>query len=321
MTGSHTHHHHHAHHDHHAHHHHHHHGAHGDGPDHGRAFAIGIILNLGFVVVEGVAGLLGNSMALLADAGHNLSDVLGLVLAWGAHVLSRLPPTPRFTYGFQRSSILAALTNAILLMGACGAIAWEALRRLADPPAVMGTTMILVAGIGIVINAATAMLFARGRQGDVNIRGAFLHMAADALVSAGVVVAGLLVLYTGSGWIDPVASLLVVLVIVIGTFGLLRDSLGLALDAVPASVDPEALARRLSGLPGVVDVHHVHIWPMSTSTCALTAHLVIPAGHPGDAFLETAHALVEQEFGIAHATFQIEQEGRDAIVGEICRLR
>ena len=292
----------------HAHHHHSHdhHDPHAHPTDYGRAFAIGIALNMLFVVIEGVAGFLGNSVALLADAGHNLSDVLGLALAWGAHALSRLPPTRRFTYGFQRSSILAALTNAILLMVACGAITLESVRRLADPPPVMGTTMMIVAGIGIAVNALTAMLFARGRKGDINIRGAFMHMAADALVSAAVVVAGALVIYTGREWIDPVTSLAVVLVIVVGTWGLLRDSLGLALDAVPSSIDPEAVSKRLRALGGVDDVHHLHIWPISTSAYALTAHLVMSAGHPGDGFLRTARAMIESEFGIEHATLQVE---------------
>ena len=297
-------------HDHH-HHGHDHHDHHAHPVDYGRAFALGIGLNLLFVVIEGVAGLMGNSVALLADAGHNLSDVLGLALAWGAHALSRLPPTRRFTYGFQRSSILAALTNAILLLVACGAITWESLRRLADPPTVMGTTMMIVAGIGIVVNGLTAMLFVRGHSADLNIRGAFLHMAGDALVSAGVVIAGALVVYTGREWIDPVASLIVVVVIVIGTWGLLRDSLGLALDAVPPSIDPDAVSRRLRELGGVGDVHHVHIWPISTTANALTAHLVMPGGHPGDSFLSAVRDLVETEFGIHHATLQVE-------TGETC---
>lgn len=276
------------------------------GGDFGRAFGIGIALNLAFVVIEATAGIIGNSMALLADAGHNLSDVLGLVLAWGAHLLSRRPPTARFTYGLQGTSILAALGNAILLMVACGAIAWEALRRMADPPAVMGGTMIAVAAVGILINAATAMLFARGRKGDLNIRGAFLHMVADALVSAGVVIAGILVLVTGKEWIDPVTSLVVVAVIMIGTWELLRDSLGLALNAVPQAIDMQSVSARLAALKGVAAVHHIHIWPMSTTASALTAHLVMPGGHPGDAFLADAAHLVEHEFGISHATLQVE---------------
>ncbi|MGE0773793.1 MAG: cation diffusion facilitator family transporter [Sphingomonadaceae bacterium] len=285
--------------------HHHHHPKPGEA-DFGKAFAVGIALNLVFVVVEAAAGFFGNSMALLADAGHNLSDVLGLMLAWAAHLLSKRPPTRRFTYGLQGSSILAALGNAILLMVACGAIAWEAIRRMAEPPEVMGVTMIIVAGIGILINAATALLFARGRKGDLNIRGAFLHMIADAVVSAGVVVAGVLVLLTGLEWIDPVTSLVIVAVIIVGTWSLFRDSLGLALNAVPAEIDPEAVTGRLARLPGVSAVHHLHIWPMSTTANALTAHLVMPGGHPGDAFLADAAHLVEHEFGIGHATLQVE---------------
>jgi len=276
------------------------------GGDFGRAFGLAIFLNLSFVTIEGIAGIVGNSMALLADAGHNLSDVLGLALAWAAHLLSRRPPTRRFTYGLQGSSILAALANAILLMVACGAIAWEAVRRLADPPAVMGTTMMIVAAIGILINGATALLFARGRKGDLNIRGAFLHMLADALVSAGVVLAGLLIVGTGWEWIDPVTSLVIVAIIMLGTWGLFRDSLGLALNAVPPTIDPDAVTARLAALDGVAAVHHLHVWPMSTTAYALTAHLVMPAGHPGDAFLAEATHLVEHEFGIGHATLQVE---------------
>lgn len=274
--------------------------------DFGRAFGIGIALNLAFVAVEAAAGFVGNSMALLADAGHNLSDVLGLALAWAAHILSQRPPTRRFTYGLQGSSILAALGNAILLLVACGAIGWEAIRRMSVPPEVMGGTMIVVAAIGILINGATALLFVSGRKGDLNIKGAFLHMVADALVSAGVVVAGALVLFSGLTWIDPVTSLIVVVVIMAGTWGLFRDSLGLALNAVPAAIDPEAVARALAGMAGVSAVHHLHIWPTSTTASALTAHLVMPGGHPGDAFLAEAAHLVEHEYGIGHATLQVE---------------
>ncbi len=292
-----------------AHHHDDHHGHHHGVPgkmDFGRAFGIGIALNLAFVAVEAAAGFVGNSMALLADAGHNLSDVLGLALAWAAHVLSQRPPTRRFTYGLQGSSILAALGNAILLLVACGAIAWEAIRRMSDPPEVMGGTMIVVAAIGILINGATALLFVSGRKGDLNIKGAFLHMVADALVSAGVVVAGVLVLLTSLEWIDPVTSLIVVVVIMAGTWGLFRDSLGLALNAVPAAIDPEAVTQTLAGMAGVSAVHHLHIWPTSTTASALTAHLVMPGGHPGDAFLAEAAHLVAHEYGIGHATLQVE---------------
>lgn len=274
--------------------------------DYGRSFGFGIALNIAFVLVEAAAGLLGNSMALLADAGHNLSDVLGLALAWGAYHLAKRPPTPRYTYGLQGSSILAALTNAILLLLACGAITWESIRRLVDPPPVTGMTMIAVAAIGILINAATALLFARGRKGDLNVRGAFLHMIADAVVSAGVVAAGIIVSLTGLEWIDPAMSLVIVVVIVAGTWGLFRDSLGLALNAVPPAINPDAVSERLRGLAGVTAVHHLHIWPMSTTANALTAHLVMPGGHPGDAFLADAAHAIEHDFGIAHATFQVE---------------
>lgn len=301
----------------HGHHQGHHHGGLESGEvDFGRAFVIGIALNVAFVVIEATAGIIGNSMALLADAGHNLSDVLGLALAWGAHLLSRKPPTRRFTYGLQGSSILAALGNAVLLMVACGAIAWEAIRRLASPPEVMGGTMIAVATAGILINAATAMLFARGRKGDLNIRGAFLHMVADALVSAGVVVAGVLVLFTGFAWLDPVTSLVIVVVIVVSTWGLFRDSLGMALNAVPQAIDMDAVSNRLAALEGVAAVHHIHIWPMSTTASALTAHLVMPGGHPGDSFLAEVTHMIEHEFGIGHATFQVELGG--PCVGEQC---
>jgi cobalt-zinc-cadmium efflux system protein len=285
---------------------HHHHGGGASGGDFGRAFGIGITLNLAFVVVEAAAGFVGNSMALLADAGHNLSDVLGLALAWGAHLLSQRPPTRRFTYGYQGSSILAALGNAILLMVACGAIAWEAVRRIGNPPEVLGGTMMAVAAVGILVNGATAWLFARGRKGDLNIRGAFLHMVADALVSAGVVLAGAVVVFTGMEWIDPATSLIVVAVIIFGTWGLFRDSLGLALHAVPQAIDPDAVEKKLTALDGVSAVHHIHIWPMSTTAYALTAHLVMPAGHPGDSFLAGAAHMVEHDFGIGHATFQVE---------------
>ena len=287
-------------------HHHSHAEAHHAPIDYGRAFGFGIALNIAFVLVEAAAGLLGNSMALLADAGHNLSDVLGLALAWGAYHLAKRPPTRRYTYGLQGSSILAALTNAILLLLACGAITWESIRRLVDPPPVTSMTMIAVATIGILINAATALLFARGRKGDLNIRGAFLHMIADAVVSAGVVAAGIIVSLTGLEWIDPAMSLVIVVVIVAGTWGLFRDSLGLALNAVPPAINPDAVSEKLRGLAGVTAVHHLHIWPMSTTANALTAHLVMPGGHPGDAFLADAAHTIEHDFGIAHAPFQVE---------------
>ena len=289
---------------HHDHDHHHHHAAPSSG--HGRAFALGVILNTGFVVLEAVMGIVSGSMALVADAGHNLSDVLGLLIAWAASILAARPPSERFTYGFKSSSILAALANASLLLVALGAILVETLRRLGDPPPVAGGTMIAVAAAGIVVNGATALLFMRGRKTDLNIRGAFLHMAADAAVCAGVVIAGVLVVLTGKAWIDPVTGLAIVAVIAWGTWGLLKDALKMALLAVPEGIDEAAVRAFLSARPGVSAVHDLHIWPMSTTETALTAHLVIPAGHPGDGFLhDLAHDL-EHDFGIGHATVQVE---------------
>ncbi|MDP3674032.1 MAG: cation diffusion facilitator family transporter [Novosphingobium sp.] len=284
--------------------HHHHHARPPAG--HGRAFALGVVLNTAFVVIEATAGIVSGSMALVADAGHNLSDVLGLLVAWGASVLAARPPSERFTYGFKSSSILAALANAALLLVALGAILVETLRRLSDPQPVAGWTMIAVASVGIVINTATALLFLRGRKTDLNIRGAFLHMAADAAVSAGVVIAGVLVLWTGKAWIDPATSLVIVAVIAWGTWGLLKDALKMALLAVPEGIDEAAVRAFLAARPGVSAVHDLHIWPMSTTETALTAHLVIPGGHPGDGFLhELAHDLAH-DFGIGHATVQVE---------------
>lgn len=292
----------------HGHHGHGHHGhghGHGHAPDHGRAFAIGVVLNLAFVVVEATYGFLSGSMALVADAGHNLSDVLGLLLAWGAATAARRPASGRYTYGFKSSTILAAMANAGLLLVAIGAILFETLNRFAEPPPVQGRTMIMVAGIGIVINAATALMFIRGRHGDLNIRGAFLHMAADALVSLGVVVAGIAILLTGAQWIDPVTSLVIVAVIAWGTWGLLRDSVKMGLLAVPDSIDDAAVRAYLAALPGVTAIHDLHIWPMSTTETALTAHLIMPGGHPGDAFLhQIAHDL-DHRFAIDHATIQV----------------
>jgi cobalt-zinc-cadmium efflux system protein len=297
----------------HGHDHGHHHG-HGHGPgghhhapaDFGRAFAIGIALNVGFVVVEGLYGFAANSTALLADAGHNLSDVLGLVVAWIAAGLAKRPPTARLTYGLRGSSILAALANAVLLLIACGAILLEAVQRLRDPEPVATTTIMVVALIGIGINGFTAWLFAAGRADDLNIRGAFLHMAADAAVSAGVVVSALLIARTGWTWLDPLTSIGIVVVIVWGTWGLLRDSTAMSLAAVPPGIDPAEVRRWLAARPGVAAVHDLHIWPMSTTETALTAHLVMPAGHPGDGFLLDTCAGLAARFRIAHPTLQIE---------------
>lgn len=274
--------------------------------DFGRAFAIGATLNVGFIVVEAVYGVLANSTALLADAGHNLSDVVGLLMAWGAAYMGRRAPTPRFTYGLRSSSILAALANAVLLLVAVGAITWEAVWRLVEPEPVASTTVMVVAGIGIVINGVTALLFMRGRRGDLNIRAAFLHMVADAAVSLGVVITGLAILVTGYDWIDPLVSLAIAAVIVWSTWSLLRHSINLALDAVPPGIDPDEVRAFLASLPGVAAVHHLHIWAMSTTETALTCHLVMPGGHPGDAFLVEAGEELRRRFGIPHATLQIE---------------
>ncbi len=271
----------------------------------GRAFGLGVALNLGFVLLEWTYGRLSNSLALQADAGHNLSDVLGLLLAWGASVLAQRQPSYRRTYGLRRSTILAALVNAVVLLFAVGTIAWEAIERFQQPAAVAGTTVIVVAAIGIVINTATAMLFLRG-QHDLNIRGAFLHMAADAGVSLGVGIAGILIWATGSAWLDPVVSLIVAGVVLLSTWGLLRDSIDLALDAVPRDIDLQAVRAYLRTLPSVAEVHDLHIWGMSTTEAALTAHLVVPDGSANDALLTRAEQELHDRFGIEHATLQIE---------------
>jgi len=281
----------------------------------GFAFALGAALNIGFVIVEATFGFLSNSTALLADAGHNLSDVIGLLVAWVASVLARRAPTARYTYGLRSSSILAALFNAMFLLTAVGAIAWEAIQRFAHPEPVAAKTVMIVAAIGIAINGLTAWMFASGRKGDINIRGAFLHMAADAAVSAGVVVAGGVILLTQWHWVDPVVSLVICLVIVWSTWGLLKDSVRMSLAAVPPGLEPGEVRSFLEQLPGVTNLHDLHIWPMSTTETALTCHLVMPAGHPGDGFLmETAHEL-EHRFSIGHTTIQIELNA-----GNACRL-
>ena len=271
-----------------------------------RAFAIGVVLNAGFVLVEWTFGVLANSLALVADASHNLGDVLGLLLAWGAATLARRRPSPRFTYGLRSSTILAALANAALLLVITGGIAWEAILRFRSPASIDAPVVIWVAALGILINAATALLFLSGRKQDLNLRGAYLHMAADAGVSLGVVVAGLLTLATGWSWLDPVVSLAIVALILIGTWGLLRDATRLALHAVPEGVNPADVRRFLGRQPGVQDVHDLHIWGMSTTETALTAHLVMPGGHPGDGFIAELADRMARDFGIAHATLQVE---------------
>jgi len=302
--------------DHHVHAHAHSHARDGLGLDYGRAFAIGIGLNLAYVAAEAGFGVVSGSLALLADAGHNLGDVLGLALSWGAAVLGRRGPSDRFTYGLRSSSILAALANAIILLVVTGGIVWEGMWRIAHPIAVNGGTVAWVAGAGILVNGATALLFARGRVGDLNVRSAFLHMAADALVAAGVVVAGLLIVLTGLRWLDPAVSLAVSAVIVYGTWDLIKHAMSLALDAVPQGVDAAAVRTHLLELPGVIALHDLHIWGMSTTETALTCHLVMPGGHPGDeALSHIAHEL-EHRFGVQHSTLQIEIGDS----GEVCAL-
>ena len=280
-------------------------------PNFNRAFAIGIALNALFVAIEAFYGWRVNSLALLADAGHNLSDVAGLVLAWGGALAVNLQPDARHTYGWKRATILAAFANALMLLMAIGALAWEAIGRLLAPPALngaQGNTVMLVAGVGIVINTATALLFMRGSKNDLNLRGAFTHMAADALVSAGVVVAGALTLWKGWFWLDPVASLAIALVILIGTWGLFKQSLHLLFDGVPDSVDPQAVQACLAALPGVTRVHDLHIWATGTSHITLTAHLVMPQGQADDAFLKLANAQLHDRFEITHVTLQVMKE-------------
>src|SRR5688572_18706 len=275
--------------------------------DYGRAFAIGIALNLGFVVVEAIYGFLVGSMALVADAGHNLSDVLGLVVAWAGTMMARSSPSRRFTYGLKKASILAALINALFLLVAVGAIVAEAVRRLFQPVTADGGTVMAVAAVGIVINGATALLFARGREHDINIQGAFLHMSADAAVSAAVVAAGFLMLTTGQRWIDPVMSLAIAAVILWSSVGLLKESVWMSLAGVPAGIDVDEVEAELASLDGVLAVHDLHVWPLSTTETALTAHLVAPAVE-SDRLLSSARELLRARFRIAHSTIQVERE-------------
>jgi cobalt-zinc-cadmium efflux system protein len=288
----------------HGHGHHHHHG---DPTTHGRAFAIAIALNTAFVAIEFIYGFIANSTALMADAGHNLSDVLGLMLAWGAAILAKRQPNGRFTYGLRSTSMLAALFNAMLLMAACGAIAWEAVQQLLHPNPVTGLTVSIVAGIGILVNGFSAMLFMKGGEDDINIRGAYLHMAADAAISLGVLVSGLIVMSTGWSWLDPLVSVIIVAFIAYSTWSLLGQSMRMMLAAVPDNVDRSAIEQFLRSRAGVTDVHDLHIWSMSTTETALTAHLVIPGGYPGDQAIDRIAAALKEEFSIQHATMQVEQ--------------
>ena len=283
---------------------HHHHHAPVAGPGH--AFAIAVVLNLAIVLIQGIYGVIAHSTALLADAGHNLSDVLGLLLAWGATWLTTRRPSARYTFGYGSTSILASLVNAGLLLFACGVIVAEAIGRLMNPAPVAGLTVFVVATVGMLVNGFSAWLFMRGQKEDLNIRGAFLHMAGDALLSAAVAVSGLIILATNWTWLDPVMSLVVVAVIVYGTWGLLRDSVRLALDAVPPGVDLQRIRDYLAGQPGVTDVHDLHVWALSTTGNALSAHLVIPAGHPGDADVDAIVLTLRERFAMQHATLQVD---------------
>jgi cobalt-zinc-cadmium efflux system protein len=279
--------------------------------DFGRAFAIGIALNLGFVVVETFYGFTANSMSLLADAGHNLSDVLGLVVAWAGAMMAKRAASPQFTYGLKKAPILAALANSLFLLIAVGAIGAEAIRRLFHPAATQGETVIVVAAIGIVINGGTALLFARGREHDINIRGAYLHMASDAGVSAAVVFAGFVILWTGERWVDPIMSLAVAVVILWGSVGLLKESVWMSLAGVPSGIDVDVVEYELASIDGVETVHDLHVWPLSTTETGLTAHLVAPDVASTDALLQQARLMLHDRFGIEHCTLQIERNHLD----------
>ena len=296
----------------------HHHGhGHGHYHHHGPAdlgdwrYLIGIGLNLAIVAAEVIAGIFSNSTALFADASHNMSDVLGLALAGGAAWLAAKPSNARRTYGFGKATVFAALINGLMLVFASGAIVWEAIHRFAQPAAVNGTLVMITAGLGVVINGATALMFMRGREGDANVRAAFMHMAADAVISVGVIVAGLLVTFTGLQWIDPVASIVIVLVILWGTFDLLKEAADMAMDAAPRAVNVEAVRKYLAAQPGVSEVHDLHVWSMGASSSAMTAHLVMPEVADHDAFLLGLCKAMDKKFGVDHATFQIERAGFD----------
>ena len=288
-------------------HHHHHHAA----PDYNRAFAVGVALNIIFVVIEVAYGVMANSLALITDAGHNLSDVLGLLLAWGASYLAGKKPSRRRTYGYSRATILASMFRGLLLLAAVAVISWEAVTRFFTPSEPVGQTIMIVAGIGVLINSITAWFFVSGKDHDLNIRGAYLHMAADALVSLGVVISGFVIWKFGLKWFDPLSSLLIAAVIFWSTWGLLRDSLNLAVDAVPRDIDPEVIRKWLSDQPGVEGLHDLHIWPISTTQTALTAHLLMPEPPAEDEFLHDLAMQLQKMFKISHATFQIERGDGD----------
>jgi cation diffusion facilitator family transporter len=290
----------------------HHHGHHHHAPkSFGRAFSIGIFLNVVFVLAEAVFGVLGHSLALLADAGHNLSDVLGLVMAWGASALALRPPSQRYTYGLRSSSILAALSNSLFLLVVTGGIAWEAIERLLHPSPVDSRVVIAVAALGVLINTGTALLFMSGRKGDLNIKAAFLHMAGDAFISLGVVVAGIVMLFMHWYWLDSTVSLIISALIILATWSLLKEAARLVLHGVPDNIDTDAVRRYLRSLPDVAAVHDLHIWAMSTTETALTAHLVMPQGFPGDGFLSDIATTLREQFAIIHPTLQVETGDTD----------
>jgi cobalt-zinc-cadmium efflux system protein len=292
---------------------------HNHGPaDYDRAFAIGVVLNFGFVIAEVIFGITADSLALLADAGHNLSDVAGLLLAWGASVLSRIRPTARRTYGYRSTTIIAALVNAVILLVAVGGIALESVQRFKSPAPSAGETIIFVAAIGVVINTVTALLFFAGRKKDLNIRGAFLHMASDAGVSVGVVLAGIGIMTTGWLWIDPLVSLAIVAIILVSTWGLLKESMNLALQAVPAGIDTQMVSDYLARLPGVTAVHDLHIWAISTTETALTAHLVKPDPIDDDVLITQVRRDLFENFGIDHMTLQWERSDSFVQCGAAC---
>ena len=284
-------------------HHHHHH----EPPDYNRAFAVGVALNIIFVVVEVFYGVMADSLALITDAGHNLSDVLGLLLAWGASYLATKRPSLRRTYGYSRATILASMFSGLLLLAAVVLISWEAVNRFFTPSEPVGQTIMIVAGIGVLINSITAWFFVSGKDHDLNIRGAYLHMAADALVSLGVVVSGFVIWKFGLKWFDPLSSLLIAVVILWSTWSLLRDSLNLAIDAVPRGLDPKEVRNWLSAQAGVDGLHDLHIWPLSTTETALTAHLLMSEPPTDDEFLHDLALQLQEKFKISHATFQIER--------------